>query len=815
MHAVAQDISYGFRLLLRNRAVTLVAILSIALGIGVNATVFSWVDIVLLHPLPGVDRQSELIVVKSVTPEGDPIDSSFPDYRDLRDRSTLFAGFIAAKQRPFTLGEFGSSERVWAETVTGNFFDVLGVKPVLGRTFNADEQDERIGAHPVTVLSERLWRRKFQADPQIIGRKIFINHQPLTVIGVVPGEFRGTMNGLNYDLWVPLTMRPQLSGEGNWLARRGSRPLQLFARMKPGVTLPQAQAELAAIAQRLGEQFPQTNRAIGARALTLWDAPDGATNIMRGMLQVLLAVGGVVLLIVCANVANLLLARAIARQKEFAIRASLGAGRVRLLRQLLTESFLLAALGAVGGMLIAVWLSGSVDSFVPPTDMPAGINPHISSTVIAWTMGLAFLTTILCGIAPALQVVRSDVNETLKAGGRGTSSAGGTVRLRGLLVVGEVALAVVALIGAGLFVQSFRNSQQANPGFDASHILLAGVDLSTNRYTREQNMSILHRVYETLGSLPGVEGVTVSEDVPLGLGGRSWEDIEVEGYVPRTGENQKIWRNVVGPGYFSVLGIPLVEGREFTKQDTGDSQPVVIVNQTFVRRFLGGQNPIGRKMRGYGRMNTIVAVAKDGKYINLNESPLPYFYLPMEQVYNTSMGLAVQVRTTGPPGQLISTVRRDLLNLDPGVSAPTIVPMTEFLAGSYFAQRIGASLLSVLGIIALALAAIGLYGVMSYSIGQRTHEIGIRMALGASPMAVLRSVLSSGMTLALAGVATGLVLCAAFTRLASAVLYKVSSTDPATFAAAAAFLTLVAVIATLVPARRATRIDPVKALNNE
>lgn len=815
MSALTQDISYGSRLLLKNRAVSLVAILSIALGIGVNAIVFSWVDIVLLHPLPGVANQNELILVKSTTPEGNLIDSSYQDYRDLRDRSTLFAGFIAVKMRPFTLGEFGSSERVWAETVTGNFFDVLGVKPMLGRTFNLSEQDERIGAHPVTVLSERLWRRSFNSDPAILGRTIQINHQPLTVIGVVNSEFRGTMNGLNYDLWIPITMRPQLSGEGNWLDSRSSRPLQLFARLRPGVTVTQAQAELTAIATRLGEQFPRTNRGIGARAVTLWDAPDGATSIMRGMLEVLLAVGGVVLLIVCANVANLLLARSIARQKEFAIRLGLGAGRTRLLRQLLTESFLLAALGAATGLVLATWLSESLDTFIPPTDMPAALSPHVGGVVMAWTTALAFLTTILCGIAPALHAVRADVNEALKAGGRGTSSAGSAVRLRGFLVVGEVALAVVALVGAGLFIQSFRNSTKANPGFDASHLLLAGVDLSTNRYTREQNMDILHRATERLESLHGVEGVAMSEDVPLGLGGRSWEDVDVEGYVPRTGENMKVWRNVVSPGYFSVLRIPLLDGREFTKLDTRDSQPVVIVNQTFVRRFLKGQNPIGHKMRAWGRTNTIIGVAKDGKYLNLNESPLPYFYLPLEQIYNTSMAIAVQARTSGPPAQLLGTVRRELTALDPGVGTPILTTMPEFLAGSYFAQRVGATLLSVLGLIALVLAAVGLYGVMSYTIGQRTHELGIRMALGASPLMVLRSVLASGMTLALTGIAAGLALCAALNRLASGVLYHVSGTDPATFAAVAAFLALVAAAASLVPARRATRIDPVKALSNE
>lgn len=815
MHAFLQDLQYGFRLLLRSRSVTLIAVLSIALGIGVNATVFSWVDSVLLHPLPGVANQNEVVVLKSVTPEGDTIDSSYPDYRDLRDKSTLFAGVIATKMRPFNMGETGSAERVWAETVTGNYFDVLGVKPILGRTFNADEQDERVGAHPVVILSERLWRRTFNSDPAVIGRSILINRRPLTVIGVVPGEFRGTMNGLNFDLWMPLTMRPVLAGEGNWLENRRSRPLAIYARLKPGVSLEQARAEISAISQRLGEQFPDSNRGIGAKALTLWDNPDGATSLLRVLLQVLLGVGAVVLLIVCANVGNLLLARAISRRKEFAIRIGLGARTNRLARQLLTESFLLALLGALAGLLVAVWLTDSIDRFLPPADMPVGIHARINSTVLGWTAALAILTTLLCGVAPALHAARPDVNETLKAGSRGNSNSGVSNWLRNSLVVAEVALAVVALVGAGLFLKSFQNARAFNPGFDPTRILLAGLDLSTNNYSRDQNLNLIHRATQTLEALPGVKEVSVSEDVPLGLSGRSWEDISVEGYVPRTGENMKVWRNLVMPKYFKTLGIPLIDGREFTTLDTRDSQPVMVVNQTFVKRFLGGGNAIGRKVRAWGRDFTVSGVAKDGKYLTLSENQLPYFYLPLEQVYSPSMGLAVQVRTEGQPAQFANTVRRSLLSLDPGVSVSVVLPMNEFMEGAYFAHRIGASLLTVLGIVSLILSAIGLYGVMSYTIGQRTHEIGIRMALGARPLDVLKAVIGRGLALALLGIGCGLLLSTVVTRVASRLLFQVSATDPLTFGAVSLFLAFTAFAASYMPARRATRIDPMQALHGD
>lgn len=815
MTTLLQDISFGFRLLTRTPGLTVVAILSIALGIGANALVFNWVDATLLHPLPGVARQEEIAAVKSLTPEGNSIDSSWPDYRDFRDQSTLFAGFLAAKQRPFNLGEPASADRVWAETVSGNYFDVLGVKPILGRTFNASEQGEERGAHPVAVLSERMWRRKFQSDSGIIGRTILINNHPLTVIGVVPAAFRGVMNGLSYDLWIPMTMRPELAGEGDWLADRGARPLQMFARRKPGVTFAQAQAELDSINRRLREQYPATNADVGVRAYSLFDSPDGASNLLRTMMEVLMGAGAVVLLIVCANVANILLARATARQKEFAIRIGLGAGRVRLLRQLLTESALLALGGAVAGLLLAAWLSGSLDRFIPPTDLPVGLAPQVNLSVIGWTAALAALTTVLCGIAPSLHAMRADVNGALKAGARGTSSSGHANRLRGLLVMGEVALAVVALAGAGLLIKSFRNAQNANPGFDSSHILLAGLDLSTNNRTREQNLDILRRARHALETLPGASGVTFSEDVPLGLGGRSWETVRVEGYVPREGENMKVWRNLVAPGYFSVLGIPLLEGRDFSDLDTRDTQRVIVVNQTFARRYFGNAYPIGRKVDTGGRLHTVIGVVRDCKYISLDEPPTPYFYLPLEQAYHQSMGLAVHLRTAGNPVDLGPALRTRLMAIEPNMNVTVVIPMSGFVAGGWFAHRVGASLLAVLGGIALLLAAIGLYGVMSYSIGQRTQEIGIRMALGASPAAVRGAVLGSGMALAAGGIGAGLVLCVISGRFAGRVLYQVSGTDPGTFAAVAAFLFVVAALAALVPARRATRIDPVKALNQE
>ncbi|MDX2151671.1 MAG: ABC transporter permease [Bryobacteraceae bacterium] len=815
MRELIQDLHFSIRLMRKNVLATLIAVFSIGLGIGINATVFSWADATLLRPVPGIDRAGDVVLLKSLTPEGDPIDSSYPDYRDFRDQSTLFAGLVAVKERPLALMDGNQSERVWAEMVTGNYFDVFGVKPILGRTFNREEQGEQKDAYPVTVISERFWERRFARDPRIIGRTVRLNQHEFTVIGVVPGLFRGAMTGVNFDLWVPLMTQRKLTGSGDWLSERRARPIDLFARLRPGATIEQAQAEVSAIASRLAQEYPSSNGRIGARLYTLSQAPEGPQTVLSILVKVLAGAGFVVLLIVCSNVANLTLVRAAQRRKEFAIRLGVGCAKGRLVRQLLTESLIIAAAGTVVGLLMVIWLSDALALFIPTNPFPIGLALRFDGWIVLYAVGLSVLATLLSGIAPALQAAAVDVNETLKQGGRGLSSGSGAGRLRRSLVVAEVALAVVALAGAGLLVKSYENARAAKPNFDPDPVLLAGLDLSTSGYTREQGLDIIHRVVERTGALPGVRTVSLAEDVPLGVGGRSWEDLEVEGYVPRTGENMKVWRNIVTPGYFDTVSLPLVQGRDFTWQDTRQTERVMIVNETFVRRFLPSGIVLGRKVKAFGRPFTIVGVAKDSKYLSLSENPIPYFYVPVDQIYNASMGLAVHVRVAGDPGNFASAVRRELQSVDPGATVFVVAPMAELLSAAYFAQKVGASLLAVLAAIAVLLAALGLYGVMAYSVTQRTQEIGIRMALGATPASVFLQTFRESLALTVAGVAGGTLLAFVLARLASDILYGVSAADAATYLAAGSFLILISILASWLPAARATRLDPIRALQHE
>ncbi|MBV9158950.1 MAG: ABC transporter permease, partial [Acidobacteriaceae bacterium] len=751
-----QDVHYAIRSLRKRPVFTIVAIASLALGIAVNATVFSWVQRILLRPLPGVRNVGELVSIKTLAPNGDLLDSSYLDFRDFRDQSKTLAGAIAFKQRPLYLGDVPNIQRVWSEMVSGNFFEVLGVKPILGRTFSRKEQEAGPGGAPVAVINETLWRRRFQARKDILGQTIKLNREAFTIIGVTPANFQGTIDGLNFDLWVPLTMQAQLTGSWDWLSNRDSRPLALMGRLRPGVSLKEAQAEISTIAKRLELAYPQSNRRLGAAVLKLADSPDGIQRILGTLLRVLLVVGAAVLLIVCANVGNLLLARAVARQKEFGIRLSLGASRARLLQQLFTEALVLAAAGAGIGLLASAWMSRGIDVFLPPNDLPiANLGGPFQSAGFLFTTGLSLATAILCALAPAWQVLRREAVELTRESGRSLSAGIRSRTLRGALVISELALALIALIGTGLFIKSFQNARNANPGFDPDHILLAGLDLSQSRVSTEQSIVLLQRLQQHLESLPGVSNVSLCEDVPLGFAGGSWETLELNGYTPQPGESMKIWRNLISPGYFGTLDIPLVAGRDFSDRDTRASQPVAIVNQTFVRRYFGSGQAIGRKFHAWNEEITVVGVARDSKYRELAESPMPYFYLPLAQFYSPSRGIGVEVRTKGQPELFDQTLRGAIRSVDPNLAIVGTAPFVSYMSASYFAQKVGASLLTALGLVSLLLATLGLYGVMAYAMSQRIREIGIRVAVGARPAQILSLVIREGMQLCIIGVIAG------------------------------------------------------------
>ena len=558
--------------------------------------------------------------------------------------------------------------------------------------------------------------------------------------------------------------------------------------------------------------YPRTNRGIGATLLPIWKAHFGAQAMLVTPLQILMAVCFVVLLIVCANVANLLLARSIGRQKEFSVRMSLGAGRGRLVRQLLSESLILAAMGVLLGAPLAMYMGRSLGYLLPVTGFPISLETELSANTLIFTVVLCLGACVLSGIAPAFQMSRVDINDVLKEGTRGGSSGTRVRRLRSVLVVSQVALALVAIIGAGLFARSFQLAEQINPGFEAGHVLASRLYLSSAGYSVPDRKLFLQRLRERLEAQTGVLAASYADTIPLGVGGDAWEDLEIEGYVPGPSENMKIYRNVVAPGYLSLLKIPLLDGRDFTEHDDLDTIPAMIVNETFAHRFFGNGIAIGRRVHGWGKWFTVVGVARDSKYHTPNESQKPYFYVAFRQIYREDLPIAFYLRTAGDPNQALSTLRHEVQSIDPNVGVFEARPLIEHISASLYPQKIAAILLGLLGTVALVLAAVGLYGLIAYSMTQRTQEIGIRMALGAAPADVLSLVLRQGMGLTLAGIVAGVVGAAAVTRLASRMLVGVSATDPFIFAGAAIFLALVALLASYVPARRATRIDPNSAL---
>jgi predicted permease len=816
METLFQDLCYSLRLLRKNPGFASVAILTIAIGIGASTTIFSWIRSVLLNPLPGASEPERVAALETLTPSAEWVPTSYLDFTDFRDHAKLLESTTVSIPMDLAVGNENSVERTWGELVSGNYFDVLRVRPELGRFFSKAETGDEQNAHAVLIISHALWANRFHSDPGAIGATLRINRFPYTIIGVAPDNFHGSMPGLSFQMWAPATMFGQLSSTGDWMLRdRKTRMFRVLARLAPGVQIEQARAEVQSIAKVMAEADADTNEGLSATLLPLWKSHYGIQDSLLAPLSILMGACGVVLLIVCANVANLLLARAVARQKELSVRAALGAPRWRLIRQLLTESFLIAVAGALVGLWISSWLGGSLRWLVPISSLPDMIRPPIDLGVVVFTTALAFIVAALAGIVPALHSARGDVNDMLKEGGRSGTSSAHSRRLRGLLVTSEVALAVVALIGAGLFVKSFQMARAIHPGFDPHQVAIAQLSLSAAGYDSRQADAFCVRLREVLERQPGVTAVSYADYIPLSVSGDSWEDLQIQGYVPGPNENMKVYRNLVAPGYFDLMKIPLLEGRDFNLRDDSANQPVMIVTQEFVRRFLPNQNPIGQKVQGWGRWFTIVGVAQDSKIHRLTESAPPYFYVPIRQIFRPEMGLKFYVRTSAPVDDAVAALRREAQAIDPSVPVFNAMPLEEYIAASLFPQKIAASLLGTLGSVALLLAAIGLYGVMAYSVAQRTNEIGIRVALGAKPLDVLRMILRESMVLALPGLVVGSLLAIALARVVSASLVDVSPRDPAVYAAAAVFTVLIALFAAVGPARRAAKVDPMVALRYE
>jgi len=809
---------FALRVLQKSPGVTAVAVLTLALGIAANTTVFSWIDEILLRPFPGSSHGEQLAVLEMVTagaPNG-ANQTSYLDYLDYGDHLKSISGVALHREDVFTLGESDHAQAVWGELVSGNYFAVLGVKPVVGRMFTPEENGNKRGAYPVAVISYRLWRNTFHQDRGIIGKTIRVNRRELTVVGVAPKEFRGTMPGLVYEIWVPFTMGPDLGMlDVGTFRDRGSRRAYGIVRLKPGVTMEQARAEAAAFSHHLEAMSPDTNRGVTATILPAWEFHSAAPDLFLQPLRILMAISVLVMLIVCANVANLLLARSIGRRKEISIRMALGAGWWQLLRQLLTETLLLAGAGAVLGLGLAQWMGDMLPAMIPKVGVTVAAGGEFNGRVLAFTILICVGATLMSGAAPALLWLRTDVNETLREGGRTGSPSAQMHRMRDLLVVVEVALATVALVGSGLFLRSFRNARAIYPGFNRNNVMLAQFYLGNAGYTTRDLQDFCWRLAARLRTLPGVVEASYADHAPLGTSSGPYDEVQPEGYVPAQGRREEVNRLLVAPHYFELLKIPLVEGRDFRDSDDRPAPPVMVVNQTFVRRYFDGGNALGRRVRFHDKWFTVVGVARDSKYFNVAEEPRPYFFAPFRQVAGSDTRVHFFVRVAGDANAFMATFRREVAAVDPNAGAFFAMPLVEWEEVTMLPQKVAASLLGAMGMISLALAAVGLYSVMAYSVTQRTQEFGVRMALGAGRSQVLRDVLRRGMKLTIAGVVIGIAGAFAAARLVSSMLVNVDAADPVTFVAVAVFLMLVALAASYVPARRATQVDPMVALRCE
>ncbi len=809
-----KDLRYGVRLLRNSPGFTVLAVLTMAIGIAATTTVFTWVDTVLFQPRGGIADGRTLVTLESVDPDHEGLNISYPDYLDFRKNLKLSTPAMSLLPQALKVGEGENWELVWGELVTDNYFGVLGVKPLLGRLPGTDELSD-LKPVPVAVISERLWRSHFLSDPSVIGRTVRVNRRTLTIVGVTPAVFNGFWRGLAFDMWVPLGMGSELNIVREWMvSNRKVRPFNAVARLKPGVPIEKAREELATLARQLASAYPGTNKDFGATLLSESEAHNNLQAWLKAPLTILLAMCFLVLLIACVNVANLLLARSITRQKEISVRLALGAARGRLVRQLLTEATLLPALGVVAAIPLTAWVQSSIVQLVPRMgSLPLRLETHVSGKVMAFAILITVAAGLLAGLSPALHAMRTDVNESLREGGRSGTSSRQSLRIRSLFVVSEVALAFVALVGAGLFVTSFRSASAINPGFDARSVVIAQIPFSTNGYTDEQRSDFCERLRAGLQARPGIVAVSYGDTIPLGFGSGGERDVEVEGYVPAPSELMTFGRSRVAPGYFGLMRIPLLAGRDFSERDRLDGRPAIIVSESFARRFYGAQNPVGRRVRIDGAWNEIVGLVKDTKCYRLDEEPRPYFFEPLRRGA-VPAGINFFLRTSLDLGQANALVRREVAKVDPEIYSQTLL-LSDYIMGPLFPQKIAAVMLTALSVIALILSAVGLYSMMAYAVGERTHEIGIRVALGAGSPKVLAMVIRKAMLMAGAGVLVGLVTASASANLVASLLIGVSATEPRVFLGAALFLVLIALLAASLPAYRATRVNPIIALRHE
>jgi putative ABC transport system permease protein len=806
-----QDVRFGVRMLCRTPGFSMLAILCLTLGIGTNAAVLSWIEGILIRPYPLVPHQDRMFAIVGTTRGVEEHNGlSYPDFLDFEKSSTLFESFIVDKISGTTLSVGDRAERASCGIVSANYFDALGVRPILGRGFRPEEGTGHNG-HPVTVISYRTWRDRYNFDPNVIGRTQYLNGVQHTIIGVAPERFHGTFIGYSFNFWVPVSMQETFDPTGYKLEDRGARWIEGYAFLKPGVTQTQAQGELNSIAQRLENDFPEIDRGHEVQLFPLWKTPFNAAGNMSPTLAIILAVVFLVLLIACANVSNLLLARSLLRRHEMTMRLALGAGRSRLVKQLVTEGLLLSLIAALGGIAVAYWCRNAlVLAFPEPVagiviDFPGQIDWR----VLALSAGICIVATLVFALVPAIHSSHVDLSGALKSDGGGVVAGTNRSRLRSALVLVQVSLSFVLLAGTGLLLQSLNKMRNASPGF-ATDVVTTGADLFSAGYKPDRAKVFVTQLLDRVRTIPGVESATVTRVMPFSYNEFSSGPIEIDGYQIAPNERPEGDYIQIGEDYFATLGIRLISGREFTRNDDENSPPVAIVNETMAAKYWPGKDALGQRLKVKDTWMQIVGIMKTTNYRTKLEKPLPFFYVPVRQnffVQNTFL-----IRTRETPGAIMDAMAREIHALDPTLAPIAPARLQEQIDRISYAQRLAVALVALFGGMALFLAAIGLYAVMSYSVSQTTRELGMRMALGADATAILRLVISRGLRLTAVGIVIGVIAAILLTRLMGNLLYKVSPRDPIAFVSALLILIVVALTACLFPAWRATRIDPVRAL---
>jgi predicted permease len=810
---ILMDVRYAFRTLRKNWGFTAVVVLTLALGIGANSTVFSWINSTLLNPLPGVADQTRVVSLMRSSGERSLSSFSYPDYADLRDRNHAFSSLVASAINPMGLTHNEKPERIWGTLVSENYFDAFGVRLLYGRGFLPAEGKAPGGA-PVAVISYHLWENSFGGNPGIVGQQIRLNNQSMTIVGVAPREFLGSYTALRSEIWVPMMMSHELFPIGNDpLKERGVSWLIIQGRLKPGVSAEQGQAELDTLMKQIAEQYPKEHEARqGITVYPLWKAPFGATAYLGTVLMSLMAVAGMVLLLACANVANLMLVRGVSRSREMGIRLSLGATRGRLVAQLLTESVILAILGGGVAVLVTFWTAKMFAKLRPPSQLPIWISVDVDRRVLLVSLAISILTGIIFGLLPALRA--SGINPAKAVKEESASGVGGRrkLRLSSGLAVTQIALSLLMLVFAGLMIRSFQKAQRFNPGFNPNNVLLASYDLLPEGYTDDLGLQFHQQLLAKIQALPGVQAASLSDWVPLEFISSSTYFVP-EGYQPKPHESIEAGIARVSPDYFRTMQIPLLEGRDFWIEDTKKTQNVVIVNQALTDRYWPGQDAVGKRMRVDGDWATVVGIARTTNYYRLNETPVAFIYRPLYRDYVPSATL--HVRVSGNPADFALAAQNTIHEMDANLPVFDIAELGVRIQVASGIQRIAGSTVGVFGLLALALAAVGIYGVIAYSTKQRTHEIGIRMALGAHPRDILRLVVGQGVRLTMIGGGIGLVASLLLARLLSSLLFGVSASDPFTLAGVTLLLAGAALLACYIPARRAMRVAPIVALRHE